>query len=436
MQFDRSLIGKAIRAKREEFGLVAKELADQNLTQSVISRIENGSPNVSQDKIQYLMKKLNIEMNDIPLIIQNDKLSIQKIQLKIKGIEDIIASDEPDIALQQLKDLNVKESNPYYPYLEMLRGKCFIKKRHYEKACSHLQEAIRLVDVAGTDELNIKSNCYRSLGFIAFHQSNYPKALNYYNLAIDAFNEEGANKHCLYVVKFNKAGLLNDLGYKEAFYKLINELWDQRDDIDVIDFRIQLHELKARYLMDVKSHDDAISILLQGIDLSQNSKKPYLSIHLWNALGDVYRDKKDYDEAEFCYLTAVRIKKPENRQHLTISSYLNLSKLYTNQQQYDKANEKVQIALELSEKCKDQFIVCDVFFTSGELLIQQNKYEQAINPLQEALSIAEAYEFKQKQIEILKKLGNCYKQIGNMDKYVDVLIKKDSLEIELDQRGA
>jgi len=109
------LIGKKIRELRKELKLTQSELAEPEMTKSMLSHIENGTANPSMKNLQYLAGKLNKPVayfleeevlfgNEIKKDM-NDSLSMDEILKILDHVEELIKLKDFKVVKNELNEL-------------------------------------------------------------------------------------------------------------------------------------------------------------------------------------------------------------------------------------------------------------------------------------------------------------------------------------------
>lgn len=80
----RGMVSAAIENKRHELGLTQKQFADLlEITQGMVSKLENSENNITVDKLVELFEKLDIKYK----IEIEDKVCINNSSTKVNGVE-------------------------------------------------------------------------------------------------------------------------------------------------------------------------------------------------------------------------------------------------------------------------------------------------------------------------------------------------------------
>ena len=117
-----SEIGKFIRKVRKEKGLRLEDLADEHISTATISNIERGVPHVNKDKVLYLMSKLELDLNEIPEMIEKDTETLESMQVRFVAIETMIQMGMPERALHLLSDISEESYSRHLGHGSLFEG--------------------------------------------------------------------------------------------------------------------------------------------------------------------------------------------------------------------------------------------------------------------------------------------------------------------------
>ncbi len=255
-------------------GFSQKDLAKGICTQGIISKIERNELNPSEDLLERITQKLNIDKNELQMsrIIFNREEEINTLKNMAIEFHRKKEYHSIPILISQNKELvseSIKYSNHYEVFFKWLDAEM---KYHLE---GRPKEAIKILNDLRTEVEDIddelKAHVMISLGAM-----NYIIQEN--NLSIEI--------------------------YKEA-EKYINESIHFKTQVRFFyNFSLVLTR-KGFYNKSLLKCTEAIDILIKNESI-------YLLGYLYYQLGYVYSDQKKYDEALEAYHIALAIFKVEN----------------------------------------------------------------------------------------------------------------------------
>ncbi|MGB9744793.1 MAG: 6-hydroxymethylpterin diphosphokinase MptE-like protein [Desulfurella sp.] len=161
---------------------------------------------------------------------------------------------------------------------------------------------------------------------------------------------------------------------------------------------------KAIELLKQNKIDEAYSVLE-----NLNKKYPAFGDALF-LMGSILIDKKDFDKA--LYL----LNQAKNLLPYHPFVYVALAKIYMSKEIYDKAKEALETALSLNPALKDE-----IGENLGDLYYEFGEYEKALSLYESHLQIT------QDKIKLLMKIALCYKGLGLIQSYNQILSKLQEL---------
>src|SRR5689334_10502961 len=83
-------VGDFLKNRRKQLGLTQRDLADDNLSESSISNLENGKS--GKKALQYYCEKLDIKYEDLARLLMEEKkkkeVDLSEIKLRLKSVEN------------------------------------------------------------------------------------------------------------------------------------------------------------------------------------------------------------------------------------------------------------------------------------------------------------------------------------------------------------
>lgn len=437
-----SYIGKAIRKKRKEKGLRLEDIADENISSSTISSIETAKPFVSKQKVHYLCKKLDINLNEL---IQerinsfNEEEEFNKLQLSIA--ESLVMSNQYQEAFPYLRTIDTTASDISLATVLYLKGKCYFLKDNKEKAKSHFHRAIQTINKAPKHHQlylkknNIKPCCYNELGRVAFYQSQLVSALEYAQKGINCFYEDGAREHIIYTLKMNKAIYLEQLDRREEASRILDNLWSERHKITYVDVILNVHDNKGKIFLRSKMFNDALKIVEQGIEIARRNRKHEHSAELWSTLGNIYQEMDKMKLAESCLKMALSFQKSSNHKpHLFLNIKRQLGALYLQLNRLDESRALLEEAIKETTEEINAVRYTQTLNTLGKCYHMLNLQKLANETLMNALTLAEKYRLQSEKREILFNLAALYKSTDEKE-YYQFLNMMYETEVSLNRGG-
>jgi tetratricopeptide (TPR) repeat protein len=157
-----------------------------------------------------------------------------------------------------------------------------------------------------------------------------PQAEEYYNIAMDQFNQCIAIHPDYYESYFGIAGILMDRKVPEKAGYYYRTIAQRQPNLAIAQYNL------GNYYFKVQKNDSAVSSLKKAIALQPNLAGAY------NSLGSVYFGKNNLDSALLCYEKAAEL------QPNFADAWKNIGSTYGSKKEYDKAIAAFQKALDIS----------------------------------------------------------------------------------------
>ncbi|SEN51927.1 helix-turn-helix domain-containing protein [Lihuaxuella thermophila] len=426
---DRIEFGKFVREQRKAKKLRQGDLVDEFLSQPVLSNIESGKGQVSEEKMKYVLKKLGLEEDLTKFYLQeseqNEDSMDEELQIKLISIENTINLVGPDKASEELRELSLPPKHPFHVWVEYLKGKLYLRKKNWKRAYNHFFNVIHMIDrhYSEMNHTNFKSACYHKLSLIEYLQNNFHQAWKYSEAASKYFVPDGERKYykdmirisrVIYLEKLNRIGdaqaVLDDIASDSpAKYKTETDQYHSESK----ESTLNMYEMQAKLLLKGRRLPQAIKFALKGIELARIDKMYDRSFELWTTLGSIYIELNKLNLAECCFTTALKLEKKIKSEYLPAYVYTQLGMLYYKQEDIPGAERKYFEALEYSRKTNDVYHEIQALIGLGKCSIQRNKRDQVLSHLKEALRLAEQHSFVDQKNETLLILAKYLREIGD-----------------------
>ncbi|MFC4076053.1 helix-turn-helix domain-containing protein [Salinithrix halophila] len=409
-------IGEVIRKVRKERGLRLEDLADQNISPATISNIERGVPHVNPQRATYLLKKLDIQLDELPNLMIAEQQELQNVKFDLFAIETMRDTGNAKEALQELKKLDLDDHHPCAATAQYLTGKCLNSLGDYSKAQRALFNAIRLTNQnAYGNQSNIEAASFTELGLNSYYQNDMEQALAYTESGIDAFVEDGERLHFKYVLLRNKIVYLERLGRIGEALKVVEDHWESITKIQHMNVVLAFYCWRAELLHRTKQFDNAIKYSLEGLEKARLDYKYNSMFRLWVILASIYMTKNDLAKAEQCFQLALSLKnKPVVEKEFT-DAYTRLGVLYIKQKRWAESREAINNAVSLSKRLNDIPRLANALITQGDYYRVREEKQEAIPHYQEALKLAQQHKLPYKESVVLLRLAQCWENTNKKE---------------------
>lgn len=433
-----SEIGKFIRKVRKEKGLRLEDLADEHISTATISNIERGVSHVNKDKVLYLMSKLELDLNEIPEMIEKDTETLESMQVKFAAIETMIQMGMPERALSLLSNISEESYSRHQATVHYLKGKVFTFKEDWRKAERELGEAIRLAYQDPYSPMNnLEAASYSELSYCRYQNKDYEQALRYVERGLESIDQDKGNERddrTYYLLLISRVIYLEGLNRTDEAFRYLEELWTRIPQIQSKDIIIKMYIYRARLLRKMKLHHDSIRYAREGIQMSIGSKNAEEILQLWNGLGQAYIEIDQLDDAATCFRFVWELADHvENNTEVT-RAYIFLGKVYFKQGKNHDAYNVLKKALELAEKLYDPELSNQALFMMGKLLKQMKRFVDAVEYLKGAAQIASKNKMKSRVYDSYYELAGCYEALDDKEGFQSAAEQMYKAQKELDRK--
>ncbi|MBA4496562.1 tetratricopeptide repeat protein, partial [Paenactinomyces guangxiensis] len=407
-----------------------EDLADNIISQVVVSNIETGKTDVSEKKIIYLFNKLGLKEEDMnKFYIDEEKINqeevAEELELRLESIETIVDLVDADQGLAELRCLPLPPGDPFIVVVHFLKGKGYLFKGNLKKSRKHFFEAIRYLNDKHAKILstNLKSLCYYQLSRIEYLQNDLHEALEYCKKGISSFIIDGKRKYTKHLLLLSKAIYLQKLNRLEDAQTVMDQITTSAhtneqtevtpSTIDSKEIALNLIELQATIWAKGSMYTQAIKLARQGIELARIDQAFNRSCELWITLGSIYSEKDKFNLAEICFLTALKLKDKIQTEYLLAYAFTQLGTLYSKREEFSHAEDHFLKAVKISRKINDAYQETEALMGLGSCYVKQKMHEKATKCLHEALDLAKQHSFMKQKNQLLLMLGHYLKNIGN-----------------------
>ncbi|QKG83307.1 helix-turn-helix transcriptional regulator [Kroppenstedtia pulmonis] len=404
-------IGEIIRKIRKEQGFRLEDLSDDNISPATISNIERGVPHVKQDKIRYLLNKLNIDPDQLPYLILQEQQELQDLEFALFSAEVTRDMGQPFESLQELKEIQIDDSHPYASHYYYLTGKCYAGLKKWSNAEHSFYQAIRMINQTPTlNQTNLEAASFAELGLCSYLQNDLQKALILTDNGLNAFVERGERIYVRHVLHLNKAIYLERLGRIGESMRVVQDSWDLFPEIDEIDTILTFYWLRSELLRRMGQYEEALYYAQRGLEIGRRNKNFDLMFDQWTVLGSVYVSMNKLNRAEVCFKKALHLKGISQKSKL-ITTYARLGVLYISQKNWDAAYEMIKEAIRLGEQYNNIPRFITALHVMGDLNYFRGNNKEAIPYYQRALELSVKHDFKKKQHNALLRLAQCWENV-------------------------
>jgi tetratricopeptide (TPR) repeat protein len=394
-------LGNLVRRIRKQKGLNLLDLADEKLSKSTLSRLENKQP-IEEDKMKLVLNKLKIKDEEIPGLVAEMRKDEAISRYMFRSIESQIRHE-----VLSFSEFNEKLALVLLPGVaSYLKGKRYFLKGNYQKSIKHYESTINSSEDDCCPLSNVKASSLLDLSVIAYKDNNYRQALEYLGQGIEIFNDQGSKQNVRYSLYYNKALILEQLGLIEEADIAIEPAWRDLVIIQDVMTKIKVYQLKSSIMRHYKKYEDAYAILDEAFEIANMNDLADGSYYVLVDLGKITFELNRFDYSERC-LKAALLLGPKLLKAKATEAHIVLSRTYLAQNQIQKAKEQINKAIKLAKKPKDANKLIQAKILLGSIFEKESNKYDACNTYKKALKLAEDYNFDQYKPDLYNRLFDC-----------------------------
>lgn len=403
--------GRLIKMIRTEKGLTLKDLADDNISVSTLSKIERWDGYITEDKIYYYLAKLGITWGQLEDRLRRVAKEERDHRFNLSVYEFIIDNGNADYLIPYTALMGIDGDHPFRANYEYIKGRVQLKRKqpNLVKARRHFEQAIKLSNqYPDYSHLNIIAAAYNSLGMIAYLENDLAESLFMYESGIECFYENGERMHYKYILLSNQALILiKQAKYDEA--SAVNMmLFDCIDRIKRSQAKASIY-LNQSYIYHHKQmYCKAVKMAQKGIEIAKENDLKKVGFYLWIALGKTYEAVGNYDRARTSLLAAWSIcsQLPKSKlldiRILTLQAKVNLRTGHIK-----AAQDDITESIQLCKQANDTLKLVKSLMIQSEIYVYKKMPNEARISLTEAKYIAIEHDFDNELKEINRRFDLC-----------------------------
>jgi tetratricopeptide (TPR) repeat protein len=426
---DLNLVGEAIRNYRKKKRLRLEDLADEHISVSTISNIERGFAHVKQEKVNYLLQKLGINVSDLTTLEQNLQRKDEYISLQLTGLESWIVCDEESKALTELNNIKLTDHHPLASRVMFLKGKCHCRLNEWKKAIHAFYEAIRLSRLQ-MEASPLEAACYDELSRTAYYQNDLKQSLAYVEKGLHLIQENSDVKFSLIR---NKALYLLKQSKEAEALKLIKDNWKHLSSLTQIDLILGFYQIRVKLLIVTGLWEEAHAYAEEGIDLAKHNNQYHALCVLWGELGKIYTNQHQYDLAEVCFRTSQVFEFHVKDKSALISTYTFYGKLLQEQKEYQLASVLLSKAIQLGSKYNEIEDLVRAYLAMGQVCLVSKDTESAMEYFHKARDMATKHRLPVLAYEAIFQVAKVYQEVDS-DKFIACTVEMYEMQMAIDSR--
>jgi signal transduction histidine kinase len=260
-----------------------------------------------------------------------------------------------------------------------------------EAAFNNAMNALKLAHKTGDKPLEAKAA--KNVGLLFYRQSDFAKALEYFNIALDC-NIEAENIDEL-AASYNNVGVVfNRLGY---------------------------------YNIALQNH-------IQQLKINEETGNLYGIANSNLNIGNIYNNMGENEKAYNYYQESLKISEELNDTNFMATSYLNLGVASMELLKYDQAIRYFNKALPIKKRLGDRVNEASIYLNMGVIYNTRENYPLAEDYFQQGFEIFSDLNMRQNVVKALINLGDNYLKINNPRKSLEMITRAHEIAREIDSK--
>ncbi|PRZ16321.1 MULTISPECIES: tetratricopeptide repeat protein [Laceyella] len=427
---DEVLVRYVVKKMRKAHGLRQEDIA--GISTATVSNIENGKIPVTDDTFIHFLKQINLyPVEKLHQEVKKEREKMEDLNLTLKSIEAIMEKGNEEIAMEQLKNIEIENFHPLALSIRYLEGRYYRLKDDLKKANDIFINVIRLAEKNNIDPpTNVLAYCYKELGNNSFLKNDLTNALHYVNKGLEVFDENKGRKEVKQRLQSNKIQYLLKMGQSDHAAQILNDLWQHLSEIENIRVVLNIYRFRAAILRGRGDYEEAIKVCQEGIEIAVRNDIKNRHLDLLNILGTVYLKQNRYEKARKCFQIVLWMDAGSNYPRRNIDSLSNLGTLFIQLADWKQADVHLDEAIRMGREVGDSYRLAKALIVRGNYFFYQGQYNKAVPFYEEAAELLRTHGFKQRLSTALLMLSHCF---DKMDKNDDLVrCYKELLKIQGD----
>jgi transcriptional regulator with XRE-family HTH domain len=423
-------LGEKIRLKRKERNMTLKDLAGDRITPGQISLVESGKSNPSNDLLQYMADRFNI---NIEYFLETEEVQAKKIceyYINIAEVSLYLNKQEKAIMAVDEGLLLSKKYNLYNDtgILEFIKARLKFANSEFEEAQQHCISANRFFLKENNIEYSVKS--FILLGNISFEMGYLNTAMNYFSQAEAMLTENN------FISESLRAELYHNIS---KCYIKSNNSSKALGYANIIKQKLEVLGDKQKYtetLLDKCIQSGEGNNIEEALNYSREAQKFFsqvVEVHniaeIETNLGEIFSKTRKYEESSKHFDNAIQLKTYINDNSLAYTM-LKMSQGFYENNDCEKALrilKKMDHLLSEEQhfyKIKSYEHFFSIYYKMGD----KTKAEEV---LLEGIKYVEGLNYKRQLGDLYSLLGKLYIETNNKELALDYISRSIDIYKEL-----
>ena len=340
-----------LKSTRKYLKMKQEDLADENITRGLISMIEIGKRDMSNNVASKLVEKFKKRAKELNILLDIDAGFLLRSPREDAELYCLNKFKEVDSNTDIIKILEIAKKYDLCniianAYSEL--GEYYFNNKNYEEAFFSYNNSIDILkDIKQNEKI---AYLYLKMGLCKGILLNFTAALSFFNLSeqyAKLYNDKTILKRALY----NSAKCfvnLNKVDTALRYIEILLSLYNKKDDYTSY---INANILKANCYEAIDEFDTAIEIYATQLNENIDPNNPSLGT-VYNNLGLAYLNKWDFNNSLKYFNKAEQFRTNIDSGNLS-HTLIEKSMVFINQFQYDKAIVLIESGLRLAASNAD-----------------------------------------------------------------------------------
>jgi len=272
--------------------------------------------------------------------------------------------------------------------------------------------------------LEIKSNCYNSLGALYNRTYRTAKALEYYDkslvLSEELMNVRAIVSNLCNLIKLTTAHSKDSL--EDVYIRKVMQVHPKIQDSVFVAYNWE--SIGEHYEERRRNLDSAIFAYTQALNIFDRHGRATLVARACRELGSIYNRRDNAKAASDHLYRALEIEEKSNNIYGIISTRLNLANVYTHQREFPKAMELLKAALDLCISHDFRNKQANILMQLGVNAHHQNMLESAQEYFELSLALVEEHQLGSAAKSLLyTQLATVNEKRGDLNAALDFALK-------------
>lgn len=294
-------------------------------------------------------------------------------------------------------------------------GSHYITESDYPKALEYFDKAVKIFETLGNRKQI--AGVFHNIGIVYKNQSNYRKALEYLQQAL-SINEEYGNKNWKASNLNSIAGIYIEQGdYFKGIEYYTKSLKINEEIGDKASISNNINNIGTTYFYQA-NYPKALEYFFRSLKMNEESGAKQQIASSLNNIGNVYSEQSEYTKALEYYTKAIKINEEIGNKNWKAINLNAIGTIYSKQANYAQALDYLLKSYKINEELGRKGGMSTTLNNIGNVYLQQADYPKALEYLFKALKISKETGDKNEIGVNWGGIGNTYLSIAKDNKAI------------------